>query len=144
MFNFLHKWFYYLIDFLHVMPFSFFSTMKKKKIQYYNLKCTKVNFIGRGFAAYWIRWQQKISDKCLRVHLVMCIAHDPFGGYMLWTSNKSLKYHIIKWGEDLLHGSCAMPMTRWTLRHLSLIFCCHLTQYAAIAAYWYAANPLPI
>ena len=24
---------------------------------------------------------------------------------MLWTSNKSLKYHIIKLGEDLLHTS---------------------------------------
>ena len=41
---------------------------------------------GKNFAvykyatitAYRIKWQQKESDKCLRVHLIMCIAQDPW------------------------------------------------------------------
>ena len=52
--------------------------------------------------------------------------------------------HIGLGGNKMKQQVCKGHVTRQTLGHLSLIHCCHLTFYAAIAKYKYVANPLPI
>ena len=52
--------------------------------------------------------------------------------------------HSVLGDNRMKQQLCKGHVTRQTLGHLSLIHCCHLTFYAAIAKYKYVAYPLPI